>query len=174
MKIPYLNGFLRNCGTSQWRSDMNSQNLRFRATVPDEEVDEHPPGISLARRLANDLDDIGWCSGELDNWRDCGWSFRCRRGESDLEVVVCRIDDGEWMLQAYPFRMPGLLRQAFGGQPSATPQDIYDLATAIHNVLASAGWLIDPKWRWDGFPSDDQSTPTPTLSPSTSVSSRGA
>jgi hypothetical protein len=140
-----------------------SQNLRFAATVREDTEFDHPPGAALMRRLAAELTLAGWITDEMDNWRDCGWSVVCRRGSSDLEVVVSQIQDGEWMLQVSPHRVPGLISGLFGSRPSATVTDVHELAVAVHRTLITAQYLGSPRWRWDRFPDDAHSTPEPRM-----------
>src|SRR5438128_5429929 len=123
-----------------------TQNLRFTATVQKDAEFDHPPGAGLMRGLASALAAEGWSNDEMDNWRDCGWSVGCRRGSSELEIVVSQIQDGQWILQVSPRRRPGLIGSLFGSRPSAT-------ATAN---------LGRPQSRWDGFPDEKHSTSEPT------------
>jgi len=138
-----------------------AQNLRFAATVQNDPEFAHPPGAALMRRLASELTAAGWSTEPMDNWRDCGWSVGCRRGPSQLELVVSQIQDGEWMLQVSPDRVPGLISGLFGSRPSATPDQVYELALAIHRALSAAQLLGNPHWRWDGFPNEEHSTSEP-------------
>jgi len=138
-----------------------SQNLRFTATVPKDAEFDHPAGASLMRRLSSELAAAGWSTDEMDNWRDCGWSVGCRRGASALEVVVSQIEDGRWMLQVSPRRVPGLISGLFGSKPSATVSDVHELALAVHRSLSTLQYLGSPQWRWDGFPNEKHSTPEP-------------
>jgi hypothetical protein len=113
------------------------------------------------RRLSSELVAEGWSTDEMDNWRDCGWSIVCRRGSSELEVVVSQIQDGQWMLQVSPKRSPGLIGSLFGGKPSASPGDVHELAVAVHRGLSTLQYLGSPQWRWDGFPDEKHSTSEP-------------
>jgi hypothetical protein len=138
-----------------------SQNLKFTATVQKDAEFDHPPGAALMRRLAGELATAGWSTDEMDNWRDCGWSVGCRRGSSELEVVVSQIQDGQWMLQVSPQRRPGLIGSLFGGKPSASPGDVHELAVAVHRGLSTLQYLGSPQWHWDGFPDEKHSTSEP-------------
>jgi hypothetical protein len=127
-----------------------SQNLQFKATVP--------------RWLAADLPAAGWQTGEIENWRDSGWSVDCTRGASRVEISLAAIDavgEREWMLQIAPERTPGAISRLFGGKPTATSQDVYELEVAVHQVLHHAQFLENPRWAWDGYPDDSPSTPEP-------------
>jgi hypothetical protein len=139
-----------------------SQNLLFTATVQKDPEFDHPPGAFLIRRLASELTKAGWNSGQMDNWRDCGWSVRCGKGTSDLEVIISQIQDGNWILQVSPHRVPGAIGRLLGGKPSATAADIHDLALAVHRTLSKLNYLSSPQWRWDGFPDYKHSTAEPT------------
>lgn len=107
-----------------------SQNLLFVASVPKDTEFDHPPGAALVRRLASGLTAAGWSTYEMGNWRDCGWSVACRRGSSELEVVVSQIQDAQWMLQVGPKRSPGLIGSLFGGKPLSTPGDAKTLVAS--------------------------------------------
>ena len=138
-----------------------SQNLLFTAKVPRDAEFDHPAGAWLMRRLAIELASAGWSTGEMDNWRDCGWSVVCRRGSSELDVRLSQLTDGTWMLQVRPHYSPGLLGRLLGGESSASPQDMYQLAVATHRALTALQYLGSPRWRWDGFPGKGDSTGEP-------------
>src|SRR5207302_6463008 len=121
-----------------------SQNLRFTATVPKDREFEHPAGALLMRRLSAELVAAGWSTGDMDNWRDCGWSVVCRRASSEFEVVASWVDRGYWMLQVSPRRVPGLFGRLLGSKPSATPTDVHELALAIHRALSTLQYLGSP------------------------------
>ena len=113
------------------------------------------------RRLSAELSSMGWPTDEMENWRDCGWSVSCSRGFGQLQVVLSQIQNGEWMLQIAPQRVPGFFGGLIGGKPSATPAEVYELALSVHRALSAGGSLSSPRWRWDGFPDDEHSTPEP-------------
>lgn len=138
-----------------------SQNLRFDAAVEKDSEFDHPPGAALMRRLASKLSAAGWNTDEMDNWRDCGWSIGCRRGASQLEVVVSQVENGPWVLQVSPQRKPRLIGRLFGSKPSATTTDVHELALAVHEALSTLQYLGSPRWRWDGFPDEKNSTAEP-------------
>jgi hypothetical protein len=138
-----------------------SQIVRFIAAVPKDEEFEHPPGAALIRRLSPGLAAAGWSPDRMDNWRGCCWSVVCRRASSEVEVVVGWLDRGYWVLQVSPWRIPGLFEALFGGKPSATPTDVYELALAVHRVLSTWHYVSSPRWRWDEFPDEEHSTPEP-------------
>lgn len=138
-----------------------SQNLKFTATVPMDAEYDHPPGAALMRRLATELVAAGWSADEMDNWRDCGWSVDCRKGLSELEVVVCHIPGEQWLLQVSPRRKCGLMGSLFGCKPSASSRDVLDLAIAVRRGLSKLNYLGNPQWRWDGFPDEKHSTTEP-------------
>lgn len=141
-----------------------SQNVAFTGDAePDAEFDR-PPGVSIARLLTKDLKSAGWEVSEFDNWRDCGWSLDCTRGNAQLRVVLAETGESAWMLQIAPLRMPGLVERlfGFGRRPSATASDILALAQAVHGILTQQSRFSDWKWRWDGPPSAKHSTPKPT------------
>lgn len=140
-----------------------SQNLRFTATIPEDEEFAHPAGATLIRLLFTELTANGWGADELENWRDCGWSLACRRNANELEVVVSALsgDGDSWMLQVAPLRAPGLFGRLSGAKRSAEASEVLALAQAVHRVLADSGNLANPQWCRDGFPEDGQSTPEP-------------
>lgn len=138
-----------------------SQNLLFTATVPNDVEFDYPAGAALMRRLSAELAAAGWTTDEMDNWRDCGWSTVCRRGEGVLEVAVSQVEDREWMLQISPRTVPGLVARLFGGKPSASANEVYRLAQAVQRALSTLQYLGNPRWRWDGFPDEQHSTSEP-------------
>ena len=97
----------------------------------------------------------------MDNWSDCGWSVACSRGSGQLQVVLSQIEDGVWLLQIAPHRVPGFFGGLVDSKPSASSKEVYELAFAVHRGLSVHGFLNSPRWRWDGFPDDEHSTPEP-------------
>ena len=113
-------------------------------------------------QLSEELAQAGWNLKEVDNWRDCGWSMVCHRAPSELQVILSLIEDKNWLLQISPNRLSGLVGRLFSVKPLANSRDVYDLALAVHGILSALQYLGNPRWRWDGFPYDTDSTPTPT------------
>ena len=113
------------------------------------------------RRLSADLAAAGWGTDEMLNWRDCGWSVVCRRGSSELEVVLSWVHRGYWLLQVKPRSVSGFIGRLFGGKSSASSSAVHELALAVHHALSAAQFLGNPHWRWDGFPDEKHSTPEP-------------
>jgi hypothetical protein len=138
-----------------------SQNLRFAASPAENPEFDHPLGASLMRELSAELTEDGWDTDEMENWRDCGWFVGCRRGASELEVVVSQIEDGQWMLQVSPRHIPGFVSGLFGSKVSAPPASVHELAVAVHRLLSKLNYLGNPLWRWDGFPDEEFSMPEP-------------
>ena len=108
---------------------------------------DHPPGAALARILVEELGTSGWSTGEIENWRDCGWSLECRRARAELQVTLSLIQDSQWMLQISPMRRPGLLGSFLGRVASASNNDVYDLSVAVHAALGRLHYLGSPMWR---------------------------
>lgn len=138
-----------------------SQNLLFSAAVPTDPEFPDRPGEALLRGLSRELAAAGWGIGAVDLWRDCGWSLTCQRASSRLEVVVSDVSPDEWLLQISPWYVPGIVGLLFGKRASASPEDVYDLAVAVHRGLLTAGYLGRPRWLWDGFPDDGNASSEP-------------
>ena len=133
-----------------------AQNATFSGSTPAAPREMDPPGESIAGQLQSAMKlGGGWEPGEVDNWRDCGWSFPCRRPGCELEVVITAVDP-RWALQIAPMRSPGLLGRLLGQRPSATAADTYDLASQVHQLLVADGFR-DFLWRWNGLPDDSSS-----------------
>jgi hypothetical protein len=113
------------------------------------------------QQVATDLAALGWRTDKIDNWRDCGWSVSCHRDVAGLEISMAELQPGEWMLQIAPLKYPGFITRTFGSQPSATPSEVYQLALDVHRTLGAAHHYENPRWCWDGYPDDGQSTPEP-------------
>jgi hypothetical protein len=105
----------------------------------------------------------GWTAGEIDGWRDSGWSIGFRQGEREVALVVAAADGtgGAWALQIAPARVPGLVGRALGKAASATPDDVLELARAAHAVLARDGRFQGLRWLWDGYADDPAAAPEP-------------
>ncbi len=140
-----------------------SQNVAFAGTIaPDPDFDD-PPGASIARELRSRLKALGWDVSEIENWRDCGWQVDCWKDEVALQAVLAPSGESSaWMLQIAPLRAPGFIMRFFGTHPSATPDDVYSLAQAVHSILTQQGAFSNFRWRWDGFPDEKSSTSEPT------------
>jgi hypothetical protein len=140
---------------------MASQNATFLGAVsPDAEFD-HPEGLPVLRVLREGLRSGTWTLGEFENWRDSGWSVACRRGGSEVELVVASTGTPEeWMVQIAPCKIPGLLGRALGRAASASADQCQEVALLVHPILA--GRFTRLRWRWDGFPDDWNSTAAPT------------
>ena len=130
-----------------------SQNALFCGSTPSGPRDM--PGESIAVRLQSALKLRGWEPGEVDDWRDSGWSFACRRRDCELEVVIAAADP-RWALQIRPMRSPGMIGRLVGQRSSATAADTYALALQVHQLLVSDGFR-DFLWRWNGFPDEGSS-----------------
>src|SRR4051812_35527423 len=105
-----------------------SQNLRFVVNSPPPDEFEHPSGDGLLRQLCGDLAAAGWTVGEIDNWRDAGYSVSCKRGADNLQVTLANIKESEWMLQIADEYRPGLLGKLFGKVRSASSGALFELA----------------------------------------------
>ncbi len=140
-----------------------SQNARFVAAFPVDPEFDHPPGAWLARRVQAVLGEQSWVTDEFDNWRDCGWVVRCKRGEADLEVRFAALAAGndQWSLQVTPTRSRGLLGRLVGGRASATPHDCFVLARAVDACLLATGKCSALRWAWDGDPETVPSAESP-------------
>jgi hypothetical protein len=124
-----------------------------------------PLGAALMHSLSAEVAAAGWATDPMDNWRDCGWSLVCRKTSSELEVVVTWVQRGYWLLQVRPHRMPGIVGRLFGGKVSAGPSDVHELALCLHQALSSLQLLGNPRWTWDKFPDERNSTPEPQPPP---------
>jgi hypothetical protein len=139
-----------------------SQNLLFEANSPADPEFEHPAGAALMRTLSTDLRSNDWTVGEMENWRDSGWSVTCQRGQTKVEVVLSQISNGTWMLQVAPTDVPGFIGRCFGRKQSAPAHEVQELALRVHRALSDRSILSKPRWTWDGYPDDEPSTPVPT------------
>jgi hypothetical protein len=140
---------------------LQSQNARFSGIGPADAGDEHPPGESLARSIAQRLTAAGWETDIPDSWRDAGWCFVSRRAGAELEVALAAIAPAsEWLLQVAPLRNGGVLSRLLGRRPSATVDDVHGLARAIDAILKT-DQVTGLLWCWDGMPAPGHGTPQP-------------
>lgn len=130
-------------------------NLRFNSVVANDAEYLHPHGAALMRELLAGLAKAPCDVGELENWRDCGWSVECRCGDAKLQIVLCGLRKGEWMLRLHAAYRPGIIGCVLGRTPSASPAEIHRLAETVHELLAARHLMTGPRWRWDGFPDGD-------------------
>jgi len=136
-----------------------SQNLAFTGVVADDYEYPNPPGRSVVRLLSAALQNVGWSVSECENWRDCGWSFECSQSDAIQLVTLAQTDEGKWMLQISPLRVPGFMTGLFGAKPSARPNDVLALAQAVHAILSDQESIHDLRWRWDGYLSSEYAGP---------------
>jgi hypothetical protein len=137
-----------------------SQNARFCGEAGLDEDIEDRPGKSIAALLASALIKQGWATSDLDCWRDCGWSFTCRRAAASLELVIAEAT-GEWFLQIAPSYVPGLAGRLRKKPASASADDVQALARDVFAVLSEGERFSQFKWCWDGFPQETNSSHTP-------------
>ncbi len=139
-----------------------SQNLRFTGKAPPDDEFAHPAGASIARLLRDRLTDRGWTASDIDNWRDCGWSIACIRGDSHLEIVVAPMADvSQWFVQIAAEYRPGIVGRLLGKRATAGPNEILALAKEVAGILLAEGQFTDFKWCWDGYPEDAACTSEP-------------
>jgi hypothetical protein len=138
-----------------------SQNLRFSGVAPVDKEYDHPPGISIARLLESKLEKMEWETQEIDNWRDCGWFFQCKKEKANLEIALAGNDKNEWMLQIKPAYLPGIIGKLFGKVPSAGSNECYVLAKQVSKILIEESNYSNFKWCRNGFPDKNKSTPEP-------------
>jgi len=155
-----------------------SQNARFEVEAPADAEFSNPPGAGLARVLFQELRGTGWSTGDLKNWRDCGWAFTVsdnkayllialarsrKKGESVLRKVECTLRHDEWMLQIVPQRSPGLITRLFGSKRSADRPDVFRLASSVREILKSKLNYEHPLWRRNGYPTESISSNEPEM-----------
>lgn len=128
-----------------------SQNVAFAGTAPAHEDDSWAPGHGLMIELRDKLMASGWEVSEPDVWRGSGWSLTCRAGGEELSISLAAATPPEWMLQAAPAYVPGLVGKLRGKAPSASPESCYSLARAIDAAL-TAGGFTSLRWCWDDDP----------------------
>jgi hypothetical protein len=113
---------------------------------------EYPKGAQILRLLSTGLENKGWDSSHLENWRDCGWSLSCVKAENKVEIVLAEMD-AAWMMQIGPKLNPGLLGKFLKKRPSATSASCFEIGTIAHQEFQEKGFF-DFKWKWDGRPND--------------------
>lgn len=122
---------------------------------------EHPRGIGIARLTSEKLHGQGYNVTQLENWRDCGWSFSLLAGEATIEIVVSSLAKaGEWIIQVSSADRPGPLARLFGSKKIDRSSELFDVASAVHQILA-AGGFSNLRWCGDGFPDPRASSPEP-------------
>jgi len=140
----------------------SSQNVLFVGESSGD--DEHePPGASIACRIERDLRAQGYSPSPIDNWRDCGWSIDLTVGEAALQITLASTTQEKlWMVQVTCLNDPGLVARFFGKRFVDRSGEVFQLASAIHDVLQSSG-CRDIRWCLDGYPDDGESMPEPVL-----------
>ena len=131
-----------------------SQNLLFAGVVPQDARHPEPPGWAIAQLLCEGAKAQGWMPEEPDNWRDCGWSFQCRRDIAKLEIALAPYGEERWIVQVGPAECPGLIGRMLGKMPSATPSDTLAFAKLVHEVVSRQPTVSSLRWAWDGPPND--------------------
>lgn len=142
---------------------MLSQNVLF---VGESNGDDPlgPPGMGIARHIADELRRRGFNPDPTENWRDCGWSINLAIGDAALQVALTQMTESNlWMLQVACVNQPGVLARLFGAKRSDRSLELFDIASAIHRILMEAG-CRKIRWRIDGYPDDGNSSPEPRRS----------
>ncbi len=139
-----------------------SQNLRFNASIPADPEERNGASLQIALGLVEYLRYHEWPVAQPQDWRDCGWSLRCERHGSKVDITIAEFEPGEWVLQIAPTSSPGFIGKLFGGKVSASDGDMFDLALAVHQSLSTLADFKNPRWCWDAFPDEENSTPLPT------------
>jgi len=138
----------------------SSQNVLFVGESSGDD-DYEPPGASIARRIEHDLRTRGYTPSPIDNWRDCGWSIDLTVGEAALQIALSSTTQAKlWMLQIACLNDPGLVARLFGKRFIDRSGEVFDVASAIHDILQSSGHT-DIRWCLDGYPGDMPSMPEP-------------
>jgi len=113
--------------------------------------------------LATALTPRQWQVSDVECWRDGGWVVYCKKGESELQIVLTPVYENTWGLQIAPRRSS--LFGRFTDRPSATPDEVYHLALDVHEELSKVESFASPHWCWDNFPDGKHSYPVPQLAP---------
>ena len=148
---------------------LTSQNVRFfweaKANPDFERASqdlEHPPGGFIASFLRERLLQLTWRVSDLDNWRDCGWVFFCCNDRAQLQLVLAQMAASwDWVLQICPKYVPGIIGRLFGKERSATPNDVYEIARSVHEIISMPETYDDIAWCWDSVPNDRNASKTP-------------
>ena len=138
-----------------------SQHLRFKATEstgPEAGAKKKIGGETLIRSLAAGL--VGrWDLSEVECWRESGWVVFCKRGETEVQILLMPLKEGDWAVQIAPKKSSMFGR--FTEKPSASPEEIYQLAMDVHEVLGRQESYANARWCWDDYPNPRNSTPRP-------------
>jgi hypothetical protein len=141
-----------------------SENLRFFYELQPSQAVEHPPGASIANLLRNGLMERGWNVADLDNWRDCGWVFVCKKKHAELQLVLAQMANGShWLLQVSPKYLPGIVGRLFAKRPSASTNEVYAAAIDVQETVSKMEDLSLLQWCWDDIPDDNNSSSTPAM-----------
>ena len=72
-----------------------SQNATFKCI--DFRGSEHSHGKQVSQYFFSSLKQ-DWGKSDLDNWRDCGWTFKCTCKNVKLELIVSPMDSAQYFL----------------------------------------------------------------------------
>lgn len=158
VQLYHENKFEKFAGTQHMAKSLNAT---FRADEP-EAIGERIRGASLVQVIRKGLSERGWAPAEIDDWRDSGFIFAVHRGSTSLDVILTQYhgDDRRWILLVAATRHPGIIARWFGASLSATPDDIYELAAEIHEILSENG-PTNFQWCWDDFAEGDHCSNQP-------------
>ena len=139
-----------------------SQNATFTGDEP-ESIGERIRGATIANALSKSLSELGWSLSGIDDWRDAGHLISVARNDTLLDVVLTQFhgDGRRWILQIAASNDPGIISRIFGATPSATANDIYELAFKVQLVLTGRGFT-DTRWCWDELADGDHCTCEPS------------
>ena len=138
-----------------------TQNVSFVGKCPPVDGIDHPPGEGIARLLERSLRDQGFNLELVDNWRDCGWLIWFAIENSKFEIALASMAEANvWMLQIACASDPGVIARLFGKRAVDHCDEVHKIACAVHDILQANGYT-ELRWRLNGFPDKEQSTPTP-------------
>ena len=115
----------------------------------------------LIRALSARLNALSWVVSDIECWRDGGWVVFCKRGNAEMQIVLTPVREGDWVLQIAPKKSSLFGRT--GEPPSASPQEVYQLALDVHDSLGQDPTFDTPRWCWDNYPDGKNSMPRPQM-----------
>jgi hypothetical protein len=137
-----------------------SQNVAFHGGFPNDDPFE-PPGRSAAKVILRQLRADGFTAADEDNWRDCGWSIDVELQPAKLQVAISKSNGvNQWFAQIAAISEPGIVATVLGRRFTDCSDDVLSVAQSIDYALRHGGFS-GIRWRLDGFPFPEVSTPGP-------------
>jgi len=134
--------------------------VAFNADVAESTDEPDPPGYELAEHLRRTVAAIGGNVGDIDDWRDVGWSFLVIHRERQFDIHLAGPDPA-WIIAIEPMGQPGFFERLRGAKPVPTGPELRELSVAIHRGIGQLPNVRNISWCLNANPIKNHEASTP-------------